>query len=211
MSTVRAYNSPLREEKSRETREAILLALFALMQSSAAPDEIGTEAIAQKAGVQRRTLFRHFASKDELLAAFWPWLNDRIGASIKPEKPQDIIDGPRQAFPLFDAHEAAIRAALHSRTGREMRMGTVRTRRQNFSRALAPALASLSATKAKRVEALAHLLYSASAWEVLKDYGDLDGAQAGETASWALKLILSAIGTSETPADATIATKGDKR
>ncbi|MBZ6076351.1 TetR/AcrR family transcriptional regulator [Microvirga puerhi] len=83
MSSVRAYNSPLREEKTRETREAILAALFELMDSASAPDEISTEAIAQKAGVQRRTIFRHFATKDDLLAAFWPWLNARIGAAMQ--------------------------------------------------------------------------------------------------------------------------------
>ena len=211
MPTARAYNSPLREERSRETRDAILVALFDLMKEAGAPDEIGMEAIAQRAGVQRRTIFRHFASKDELLVAFWPWLNQRIGASIAPASPRDIADGPRQAFPLFDAHEQVMRAALHSRTGREMRMGMVATRRKNFAAALGPALASLPPDQARKVGALAHLLYSASAWEVLKDYGGLDGAQAGETASWALELILSAIGPRETPADATIATKGDRR
>jgi hypothetical protein len=46
---------------------------------------------------------------------------------------------------------------------------------------------------------------------VLKDYGGLDGTQAGETASWALVLILSAVGSGESPADATIAAKGDTR
>jgi AcrR family transcriptional regulator len=212
MSQTRAYNSPVRLEKSRETREAILAALFSLLQSSAgAPDEIGMEAIALEAGVQRRTVFRHFASKDELLAAFWPWLNQRIGASVAPATAQDIVDGPRRAFPLFDGHEAAMRAALHSKTGREMRMGTVAARRENFARALAPVLAQLPADRARKVEALAHLLYSASAWEVLKDYGGLDGAQAGETASWALELILSAIRSDGTPADASIAAKGDQR
>jgi hypothetical protein len=54
MSAVRAYNSPLREEKSRETREAILASLFSLMQSVVMPDETGMEAIAQEAGVPLR-------------------------------------------------------------------------------------------------------------------------------------------------------------
>lgn len=202
MSSVRAYNSPLREEKARETREAILAALFELMDSASAPDEISTEAIARKAGVQRRTLFRHFATKDDLLAAFWPWLNARIGVSATPESLNEVVDGPRQAFPRFDAHEAAIRASLHSRTGREMRMGTVANRRANFARALAPAIASLPPAEAEKIEALAHLLYSASAWEVLKDYGGLTGAQAGETASWALDLILSAVTLGNSPTDA---------
>lgn len=208
MSSTRAYNSPLREEKLRETRESILSALSSLMESADSPDEIGMDAIADKAGVQRRTIFRHFESKDELLRAFWPWLNARIGTSIRPESPKDIAEGPRQAFPLFDTHEGVMRAALHSRTGREMRARTIAVRRKNFSEALGPALAGQAPEHAQRVEALAHLLYSASAWEVLKDYGGLDGTQAGEAASWALELILSAVSSAETAADAKIAAKG---
>jgi len=181
------------------------------MESEENPDDIGMDAIAAAAGVQRRTIFRHFESKEELLRAFWPWLNARIGASIKPVNREDISEGPRQAFLLFDEHEAAIRAALHSRTGREMRAGTIVDRRRNFSVALAPALDTLSETERRKVEALAHLLYSASAWEVLKDYGGLDGTEAGEAASWALELILSAINSGETVADATIAARGDTR
>lgn len=201
MTLARSYNSPVRQEQSRRTREAILEALLALMQEAAGPDEISMEAIAQKAQVQRRTVFRHFASKDELLAAFWPWLNQNIGASIAPETAQDILDGPRKTFPLFDRHEPAIRAALHSRTGREMRSGTISARRASFSGALGPVLNSLPAEKARTVEALAHLLYSASAWETLKDYGRLSGAQAGEAASWALEVILSAVSTIDASAD----------
>mgnify|MGYP001954181053 CR=1 FL=1 len=83
VSQTRAYNSPLREEQARATREAILGALYDLMQSSTAPDDIGMEAIARQAGLQRRTLFRHFASKDDLLAAFWPWLNARLRPSAQ--------------------------------------------------------------------------------------------------------------------------------
>lgn len=211
MSQTRAYHSPIRVEKLRETREAILSALFSLMESAATPDDIGMDAIAAEAGVQRRTIFRHFENKEELLRAFWPWLNARVGASVHPATPKDISGGPRHAFPLFDAHEAAIRAALHSRTGREMRAGTIADRRRNFSTALSPALAKLSPVERNKIEALAHLLYSASAWEVLKDYGGLDGAQAGEAASWALELILSGIDSGETAADATIAAKGDTR
>lgn len=211
MSATRTYNSPIRAAQFRETREAILSALFSLMQSAANPDDIGMDAIAAQAGVERRTIFRHFESKEELLRAFWPWLNARIGASVHPIAPEDISGGPRKAFPLFEAHEAAIRGAIHSRTGREMRAGTIADRRREFSAALAPVLDKLSDVERRKIEALAHLLYSASAWEVLKDYGGLDGTQAGEAASWALELILSAISSGETAADATIAAKGDTR
>ncbi|MEI4474048.1 TetR/AcrR family transcriptional regulator [Frigidibacter sp. MR17.24] len=208
MTTTRSYTSPLRDEKARATREAILQALYDLM--AAAEGEIGMEAIAQRAGVQKRTIFRHFSTKEELFAAFWPWLNARIGASVSPATTRDIVEGPRRAFPLFEEHEPAMRAALHSRTGREMRNGTVEARRQHFAAALAPVCAALAPDEARRVTALAHLLYSASAWEVLKDYGGLSGAQAGEAASWALGVILSAVPTGEASADVASQRKDDR-
>lgn len=203
MSNARAYNSPLRDQQMQETREAILMALYELMSEEDAPDDIAIEAIAQQAGIQRRTVFRHFPAKADLLTAFWPWLNARIGTNVAPETLQDLLDGPKTAFPKFDAHEGAMRAALHSRTGREMRMGTVPARRARFAAALAPAIGSLAPADARKVEALAHLLFSASAWEALKDYGGLTGTQAGETASWALEVILSAVTTSTDIADGT--------
>ncbi|MCZ0737672.1 TetR/AcrR family transcriptional regulator [Phreatobacter sp. AB_2022a] len=199
MAETRSYNSPLREEKARETREAILGALYRLMSAAGAPDEISMDAIASEAGVQRRTVFRHFPTKDDLLTAFWPWLNALMGASIAPKDAKEIIKGPLEAFPRFDAHEAAIRASLHSRTGRDMRAGMVAGRRRHFARALAPRLADLPPVDARKIEALAHLLYSASAWEVLKDYGGLTGARAGEAASWALETILAAVAAGSVP------------
>jgi hypothetical protein len=54
---------------------------------------------------------------------------------------------------------------------------------------------------AEKVDSLAHLLFSASAWEILKDYGGLTGTQARETASWVLEVILSAITSGHSPAD----------
>ncbi|MBD9448119.1 MULTISPECIES: helix-turn-helix domain-containing protein [unclassified Rhizobium] len=199
MAETRSYNSPLREEKARETREAILRALYRLMCADAGPDEISMDAMATEAGIQRRTVFRHFPTKDDLLMAFWPWLNELLGVSIVPDSVADIVAGPQHTFPRFDAHEAAMRASLHSPTGRSMRSGMVPARRLRFGRALAPVLATLPPNEAQRVEALAHLLYSASAWEVLKDYGGLTGAQAGEAASWALDTILSAVASGSLP------------
>ena len=80
-----------------------------------------------------------------------------------------------------------------------MRAGMIPARRLRFAGALATILENLPPAEARKVEALAHLLYSASAWEVLKDYGGLDGAQAGETASWALETILSAVASGSSP------------
>lgn len=209
MPPPRAYNSPLREEKARQTREAILAALFDLLQASGSTDDISMDAIARQAGVERRTLFRHFATRDDLLAAFWQWINARIGANPAPRELAEIIDGPRLTFPRFDSHDGAIRAALHSRTGQTMRAGTIAERRTAFRAALAPVTDGLAPGEAASVEALAHLLFSASAWEVMKDYGGLNGTEAGQTASWALEVILSAITSGQRPSDRASLSRSD--
>ncbi len=189
----RSYRSPLREEQAQQTRERILAALGALMQEVEDGDDISMDAIAAAAGVERRTVFRHFATRDALYLAFFAWLNARLGVVSAPQTPAGMQDAIRDGFDSFDDQAAAIRAAIHSKPGREMRAATIPARREAFARCLAPATAGLPPGKRAQVEALAHLLYSAPAWEVLKEYGGLTGPQAGEAAAWALELILSAI------------------
>lgn len=201
MSKTRAYNSPLREEQAKATREAILQALFELMQSAEDPENIGMDEIGRLAGVQRRTIFRHFASKEVLYANFWPWMNARMGVSPTPQTLAEVVDGPRNAFPRFEEFEPIMRAMIHTPAGREMRASSVEGRRLVFAGALASVCEKLPPEKGAKVTALAHLLYSAATWEVLKDYGGLSGAQAGETASWALEVILSAVTEGEGLAD----------
>ncbi len=86
MQDRRSYRSPLRDEQAQATRERVLDALYALMAEAGEAGDITTEAIATRAGVQRRTLFRHFPTRDALFAAFWPWINARLGAHPSPRR-----------------------------------------------------------------------------------------------------------------------------
>ncbi len=201
-ATSRPYKSPLREEQARQTRTRILDAVLALLESGPETAEITVDAVAAEAGVQRRTVFRHFETRDALLAEAFRHLNDRMATVALPANAEALIAGPLQTFPVFDTAENLVRAAIHSRMGREMRAAAAPARRAAFAAALAPRLTGLAPEAKQRAEALAHLLYSASSWEVMKDYGGLTGTQAGETASWALETILSAIGSGDASADA---------
>lgn len=147
-------------------------------------------------------MFRHFESREALFDAFWPWFNTRLDLKLAPASSAELAHAPRAAFTRFDEVEGVIRAALHSPSGWAMRARTTPTRREGFAHALAPALEGCSGAERRRVTALAHLLYSAPAWEVMKDFGGLTGPEAGEAASWALELILSAVSRDDTVADA---------
>lgn len=188
----RSYVSPLRAAQSEDTRERILIATEALLARCDSID-ISIDLIAAQSQVQKRTIFRHFENREALFDAFWTWFNRRHALVTQPTDAETLIDGPRHAFARFDETEGVIRASLHTPSGRAMRARTTPARRAAFEAALAPMTGHLPAAERARAEALAHLLYSAPAWEVLKDFGGLTGAQAGQAASWALRLILSAV------------------
>jgi AcrR family transcriptional regulator len=194
----RPYRSALRDEQAKATRDRILAATIDLMQTD---ETAPIDAIARAAGVERRTVFRHFETREALLAEAFLWLNDRLGIVVAPADPAALASAIRSGFARMDGLEGAVRAGLHSRAGREMRLASLPRRQAAFAASLAPVTATLDPAARARVEALAHLLFSAAAWEVLKDYGGLTGAEAGEAAAWALERLLSAAASATPPAD----------
>lgn len=149
--------------------------------------------IATAAGVERRTVFRHFSNKEALLDALWGFVNEQLEAQPRPSSFDELVSGPRTAFPAFDRNAGIMRASLHTPAGQAMRLRAVPARRAAFHACLADELKQISAKEAEKIEALAHLLYSAGAWETLKDYAGMDGETAGEAASWAIKTLVDAV------------------
>lgn len=191
-SPVRRYESPLRQAQAEETRRRILAAVETLLQAE--PEKpLSFDAVAAASGVERRTVFRHFPNKDALLAAFWTWLNQRVALRTWPETEADLRTMPAETFAGFDRHEGVIRAALASASGREMRMGVNADRQAAFRASLAAAARGVDPRRAEHAAAVAQLLYSASAWQSLKDYWGLDGREAGEAVSWAIGALAEAL------------------
>ncbi len=204
----RPYHSPLREAQARETRERILAGVADWLRR--APDEPFTlDAIAEIAGVERRTVLRHFETKEALLEAFWTWVNARLTPSTLPTTLEELIEAPRTTFARFDDEDGLIRASLHSAPGRAMRLGAVPARRRAFRAALAEVTRQLGAADRRRLEAVAHALYSAAAWETMKDYAGLSGAQAGDAATWALRHLVEAMRPSVARRTRTSTSHGD--
>lgn len=188
----RKYSSPLREARALETRESILEAVAGWMRRDE-QGEFSLEAIARDAGVERRTLFRHFATREALFEAFWAWLNERVTTQTLPASLDELLSAPRATFAKFDDEERVIRASLHTAAGRAMRMAAVPARREAFRGALREVTRGASAVDRRRLEAAAHALYSASAWEAMRDYAGITGAEAGDAAAWALTLLVDAV------------------
>ena len=197
MKSVRPYRSAVREAQARETRERILASAAEWMQSDPGA-EFTLEAIAAHAGIERRTIHRHFQTKEGLIQEVWAWINARMMPSPLPTSLEELVEGPRQVFGNFDKEEGLIRASLHTPAGRAMRMAAADARRTAFHEAIVRSAPNTSPADLRRFELVAHALFSAAAWETLRDYAEVSGIEAGEAASWALEVLSQSL-RSEVP------------
>jgi AcrR family transcriptional regulator len=156
-------------------------------------EELTLEGIARLAGIERRTVFRHFPTKEALLAAFWSRINLKLSSRPLPATLAELTAAPRETFTAFDAEEGLIRASLHSGAGREMRLAGVAERRRAFRESLREVTRTASVAERRNLECAAHVLYSAAAWETMKDYAGVSGREAGAAASWALAVLAEAV------------------
>lgn len=119
--SARSYRSELREQQTVATRERILDATTRVLAKGLA--EVTIPAVAREAGVSVPTVYRHFGTKRDLLAALQPHLQRRAG--IDRIVPPESIDGLRGTLVALiggmDGLDDVARAALASPGGDEVR------------------------------------------------------------------------------------------
>ena len=165
-------------------------------------DEPTYALVAEAAGCQERTVYRHFPTREDLVAAFWDWQYSILGPRTGPSAPKPSCStSSDRAFRGFDEHPELITAMLHTRHGRAARLSENDQRRAMAERCVDDAVPGLDRRRRRQAAAATQLLFSAAAWEVLRDYWDMDGEQAAATASLALTSMLEGLRRSSTADD----------
>lgn len=113
----RKYTKTLRAEKQDETRHRIVEALVTLHQELG-PSQTTVKAIAEKAGVQRLTVYRHFpdeASMFDACTSHYMLLNPlpEIATWEKIEKPDDRSCSAILAFYAYYSHTQNMWASVY--------------------------------------------------------------------------------------------------
>ena len=97
----------------------------------------------------------------------------------------------RQVFPGFDTVAPVIDELLSSPEGRRARLDAVERRRAAALAVVADARPDLDHETARDVAAVVQVLGSAAVWRALRDFWDLDGAQAATAVTTAIDVLLT--------------------
>jgi AcrR family transcriptional regulator len=129
----RRYDSAVRRQRAAETRDRILDSGSALVHGFPSWDwrELTFRAVAERAGVSERTVYRHFATEQELHRAIMRRLEEEAGISYEGLRLADLADvtarilestlsfavAPARATPPFVEEDLRRRQALLAAVG----------------------------------------------------------------------------------------------
>jgi AcrR family transcriptional regulator len=186
------YHSPLRESQAAATRERIVEACVALMRRG---DELTYAAVAAGAGVQERTVYRHFPRKEDLEAALWDWIVAHIThADFAARDEEQLVAAMRDSFTGFDAAAPLIQAMLHSPQGLDVRRRQQPMRRAMFEACVDSAVPGAPPQVRERAAAVLQVLYSAASWDLLRSFWDMDATEAAATIELGIRGLLTGLG-----------------
>ncbi len=100
-----------RNARSQRTRTAILTAARAMLEGDHGLAELTMTAVAERAGVSRRAVYLHFASRTDLLTGLFHHVNDIEGLAESSRPVHDAADGAA-ALDAWAAHLARFHTRL---------------------------------------------------------------------------------------------------
>lgn len=193
----RAYSSEVREAQVEQTRERLLETAREMLVSDGIAG-LTLPRLAKAASVSAPTVYRYFATLDDLLRALLEWIRPQLGQTrdrLLQGPPEQIAALPGENFPRFETHAPLLTALMDSPLFNKVRHASIGKRRE-----LAAALLREAAPGWRRrdLEAAAGAIYVLSApqtWRWLRETWEIDTRDAARAATWAIGTLIKALGT----------------
>jgi len=188
----RVYKSPLREERSVQTRERILDGLVQVMARDGIA-ELSIPLVAREAGVSIPSVYRYFPTKRDLIAALDEYAHRKGSFTFAEYPPMETPDDLAEVVPLTfkrrEAIEATMSAAMNSKLGYAIRRPEFEERAKYYAKALRPAMEGLSRKERQWFTDVVFVLSSFSCVRAFRDYLGLSTDEAGERVAWAIRTL----------------------
>ena len=120
-------SSPLATLHTDQTERLILQSAVELLEHESA-SKLTVRAVARRARISERTIFRYFADRDEFLDAIAAEVTRELGIPPAPQNLDEVLAMPRRLFEGFDARANLTRASMHSDLFPRMRSGAAQKR-----------------------------------------------------------------------------------
>jgi AcrR family transcriptional regulator len=117
----------LHARRNELSRQEILDAALRLLEEGSV-GELTARAVARRANVAERTVFRYFTSREALLDAIAEALRVRLATPPAPRSLAELLAMPRALFARLEATRSLTLAALHSELFHRMRETEARVR-----------------------------------------------------------------------------------
>ncbi|MDQ3690892.1 MAG: TetR/AcrR family transcriptional regulator [Chloroflexota bacterium] len=189
----RAYRSGLRYEQTEETRARILDATLRVMATGLA--SLSVPAVAREAGVSVPTVYRHFRTKPQLLAAVYPHAARRAGldAIADPRSLDELRPMIRAVLERLDNLDDLSRAAMASPAASEVRHATMPTRYDRIRRLADSIEPKLRKADRDRITRLATVITASSSLRMWRDHLGLSVDEVAKEIDWIVRAAIFAI------------------
>ncbi len=192
----RTYDSTLRQQRASQTRERIIEAGCELLRASSIRDWQGltVRAVAERAGVHERTIYRHFANERGFRDAVMRRLEEQAGIDLTELELGDVADVARRIFAAVSAHPPEPRPPLDP----TLSEASERTR-QALLRALEPHTAGWSDDDRRVAAAMLDVFWGVATYERLAVDWHLAHDDATRGVTWLIDLIVDAVQSDRRP------------
>jgi AcrR family transcriptional regulator len=186
----RSYDSTLRRQRAAETRERIVAAGSELLHGSSVRDWRGLtiRAVAERAGVNERTVYRHFTNEQGLHDAVMHQFEDEAGIDLGGMQLEDVAEVTARIFTHVSSYPPEARQPLDP---------TLLDAKQRQHEALLSAVAARAGTWSdadrRLAAAVLDVLWSVASYERIVVDWQIDPAEATRGISWTIGLIRQAI------------------
>jgi len=194
----RPYDSTLRRQRAAEGRERILDAGCELLRGSSIRDwrALTVRAVAERAGVNERTVYRHFSNERALRDEVMRRLAEQAGIDLDALELDDVVDVTARILETVSSHPLERRVPLDPTL-----TATGQQQRDALLRAVAARTEGWSEADQAVAAAMFDVLWSVAAYERVVGDWQLERAQAIKGITWVVGLIEEAVRSGRRPLD----------
>ena len=177
-----------RAHKKEEARHRILDAFIAQLTEGG---ELTHDAVADRAQVARRTVYRYFPDRAALMDGALLRVRELAGPRVTyPGSAEELLETLEPIYTGFDSVAPMMTMLRTTPQGRQLRLAQNSQRVASYTRALADAVKELPPADRKLATAMLQVLHT-TPWLEMRDHWGLDGAQIARATGWAVRTLLS--------------------